>query len=78
MFKEDVKDLFIFREYENVIVPVDLSLDLNHLAEFIEKNEFPHMVYTTKSSFKLIFTQKIPTLLYFTKTENDPNIKMIR
>ena len=70
--------LWVYREYNNEIINVDIHLPLKKKADFILNNEFPPFVLPNPESYRLITEFKAPVLLYFTKDKDDEFIDIVK
>lgn len=76
---EKKKGLYFFREYNFEIEKIPEIENLNNLANYIEKQEFPNNMEVNDASMRLTFDYKIPTLIYFSKNlKKDPNVEIIK
>lgn len=66
--------LWIYREYKNQIIPIDMEQNMQDISTFVTQNEFPDFIYSDSKSLRLIVEFKVPTLIYFT---NDPKEEFI-
>lgn len=70
--------MFIYREYNNEIIPIDMQKDTQHISDFIIENEFPQFVYPNEASLRLILEFKLPTLIYFSKGKGDDFVDVMK
>ena len=69
--------LWVYREYNNEVIEVDINLSLKKKATFILNNEFPPLVLPNSQSYRLITEFMAPVLIYFTKDKDDEFIDII-
>lgn len=72
------EQLFIYQDYERKLIPVDLNLKMNEIANFLFVNEYPTVVVPNEQSFRLMFEVKIPFLIFFNMEVEGKQIELVK
>lgn len=75
---EPSSPMWIYREYKDEIIPIDLSQSMQEISNFIIQNEFPDFIYPDEKSLRLLVEFKVPTLLYYTNKPEEEFVDVLK
>ena len=76
--REPAGTLWAYREYGDEIIDIDLDMKLGKMAEYIHDHEYPEYFVPNKAGIRLLTEFKVPTMIYFTKNNNDSFIESVK
>lgn len=70
--------LWIYREYRNEIISIDMDQPMQKISDFVIQNEFPDFIYPDQKSLRLLVEFKVPTLVYYTNDVKEEFVEVLK